>query len=242
MRSESDRIAAQIQANGANALTTEQFWQGHRTALEDVLAPVIANIAAFGVDRGKASLSSLPTSVNWDLVNSNASEWARKYTYDLVSGITDTTRAGLRGALSGWIEKPAPLPDLIKRIDDMGVFGPARSQMIAVTEATRVYAEGNSQAWEAAGAMPALLKAPLHVRCRCFMSPRRLPSGEFVIVWQTGLDDIVCPQPGKKPRSYPVPWGTVNGCRALHKVVVSQGPYLGMAVDDAIGKAKVKAG
>ena len=234
MRSESDRIAAQIQANGANALTTEQFWHEHRTALEDVLAPVIANIAAFGVDRGKASLSSLPTSVNWDLINNNAAEWARRYTYDLVSGITDTTRAGLHGALSGWIEKSAPLPDLIKRIDDMGVFGPARSQMIAVTEATRVYAEGNSQAWEAAGAMPAAYKPPGHPRCRCYLQSTRLPSGEFVIVWYTGRDDLVCVKPIQTP------WGIVNGCRALHKVSVSQGPYLGLTLDDARIKAKAK--
>jgi hypothetical protein len=232
LRAEFDRIAERLRSGGANTLTTEELWQAHRERLDALLAPTLQSIAAYSVDRGRQSLSMLPTTVDWNLVNRNAAAWSRRYTYDLVSGVTDTTRGLLQKALSGWIEQPAPLSDLIKQIDGMGIFGPVRSRMIAVTEATRVYAEGNSLAWEAAGAQPAAYKPPAHVNCRCYLQPKRLPSGEFVIVWYTGRDDLVCTRPVRTP------WGLVDGCQALHKVVVSQGTYLGMKLDDAIAKVK----
>ena len=84
--------------------------------------------------------------VDWTLVNTAVTEWARKYTYDLVGGLTATSRKALGAQLAAWIESGQPLPDLIGRLES--VYGETRAKTIAVTEATRAYAEGNKVAWD----------------------------------------------------------------------------------------------
>jgi hypothetical protein len=119
------------------------------------------------------------------------------------------------------------LPDLIERITGLqhptggSLFGPVRAEMIAVTEATNVYAEANAIAWQAAGVLPAVFKPAGHVRCRCWLTTKRLPDGRRVMVWQTARDELVCTQ------DITTPWGVVQGCRELHNVIVSECEYLG---------------
>ena len=59
------------------------------------------------------------------------------------------------------------MPELIERVDSF-LNNPIRAETIAVTEATRTYAEGNMVAWRESGVV----------------------NGR---IWQTALDELVCP-------------------------------------------------
>ena len=89
--------------------------------------------------------------IDWALVNEAAWRRSREYGYELVKGICETSEAFLREAISEWMDTGRPLDELAGELARSGMFGPARSQMIAVTEVTRAYAEGNRLAWQASG-------------------------------------------------------------------------------------------
>jgi len=109
--------------------------------------------------------------IDWALVNEAAWRRSREYGYELVKGICETSEAFLREAISEWMDTGRPLDELAGELARSGMFGPARSQMIAVTEVTRAYAEGNRLAWQASGVVD---------RVR----------------WQVAMDERVCPQCG----------------------------------------------
>lgn len=107
-----------------------------------------------------------PLNIDWQLANNAAAEWARKYGYDLVNGITETTRRRLQQEIAQFVQNKESLPELIGRLED--VFGPVRAEIIGVTETTRAYAEGNRRAWKESGVI----------------QKRE---------WQTANDELVCP-------------------------------------------------
>lgn len=109
--------------------------------------------------------------IDWALVNEAAWRRSREYGYELVKGICETSEAFLREAISEWMDTGRPLDELAGELARGGMFGPARSQMIAVTEVTRAYAEGNRLAWQASGVVD---------RVR----------------WQVAMDERVCPRCG----------------------------------------------
>jgi len=101
---------------------------------------------------------------------SAASQWARGYSYELVSGLTDTTRKLTQRAVEKFISTPGmtrrELEDLLSP-----AFGRVRAEAIAVTETTRAVSAATNQyqqQLEEAG-----------------ISMER--------IWQTRNDELVCP-------------------------------------------------
>jgi hypothetical protein len=228
LASEAERIAKAIENQGAGTLTDDATWQTYQQHLLDALTPLLQGITQYAIDAARnAAGSGVPEQVNWGLVNQQAADWAKRYAGELISGVTDTTKQGVRDQVNAWIQDKQPLADLIDRITNMeqpggGVmFSPVRAEMIAVTEATNVYAEANAQAWQAMGVAPAAFKPAGHVRCRCWLTTKSLPDGSRVMVWQTARDDLVCVQ------DIETPWGVVGGCRDLHNTIVSEGDHMG---------------
>lgn len=108
--------------------------------------------------------------INYTAVNTQAAEWARQYVGELVQGIEETSRKGIREAISAFVETPGmTIGDVINRLP----FTPARAQNIAVTEITRAYAEGNQRAAE--------------------QLKREYPDVRVIKTWYTNNDDRVCP-------------------------------------------------
>ena len=78
------------------------------------------------------------------VINVDAARWARQYSYDLVSKLTDTTRRVVGNAVSSFIETPEmTIGDLRRQLEP--AFGPVRSEMIAITEVTRAYSAATNQ-------------------------------------------------------------------------------------------------
>jgi len=107
-----------------------------------------------------------------------------KYIPDLIKldgemSMVNATREGVRGMIAQWQRGELPggrgLNDLKMALQRL--FEPDRAQRIAVTEATRVYSEGNRIAWMNAWKDPAMEQA----------------FGITAMRWNTAADEFVCP-------------------------------------------------
>jgi SPP1 gp7 family putative phage head morphogenesis protein len=130
----------------------DAFWTKEAKVLYAVLLPLIQRAAQDGVRNGGDDLlEKYGISVAWDKPNTSAADWAKQYTFDLVKGITDTSRDSLRVQVSDWARGGAPLDELKAALEESGMFGPERADRVATTEATRAFAEGNRAAWVEGG-------------------------------------------------------------------------------------------
>lgn len=119
--------------------------------------------------------------IDWDLANNAAAQWALNFVGNLIGvgdlvapgapeslikQIMDTTRDRVRREVSEFVTNSETMTDLRRRLES--VFSPQRAEMIAATEVTRAFAEGNMASWREAGVV----------------ERRR---------WNTANDEIVCP-------------------------------------------------
>ncbi len=104
-------------------------------------------------------------------VNVRAAAWARKYVYDLVTGLVDTTRDLLRTVIEQYALTPGGMTigELTALLEP--AFGEVRAGMIAVTETTRAYAEAVDEIQDMLNETGA----------------------KMVRIWQTSNDELVCP-------------------------------------------------
>ena len=86
------------------------------------------------------------TGITFDaaVISEEALSWARRYNYELVTGLTDTTRKLVQQSVSTFVETPGMTrADLEKLLAP--AFGESRASMIGVTEVTRAYSEATNQ-------------------------------------------------------------------------------------------------
>lgn len=224
---EAGELAALVASQGASAVDNGQFWREHAGLLQDELANALSQIARLGAQVGREELLTPVIRINWGLVNQQAVDWGQAHAAELVSQIEPTTRSAVREAVAEWTANGESLDGLTARIralagPDGGLaFSPARARLIAQTESTNAFAQGNQRAWQAADVARAIYLPSAHPGCRCRVQPVKLPDGSMGVRWMTVEDERVCTQPLQTP------WGTVAGCRDLDNTVVSQGKYLG---------------
>lgn len=104
------------------------------------------------------------------ILNQEAIDWARRYTFELVRGLTDTTRKLLQSTISAYFETPGMTRGQLESLISPA-FGPVRSEMIATTEVTRAYSEATNEQQRM------LAEAGIQMRR----------------VWLTLNDEMVCP-------------------------------------------------
>lgn len=171
-----------------------EFWDEAGADFQDKVRPFLDRLF---VDQAQTVLTSLPIGVNWNLINERAANWASQYTYELVSGINDTSRQYLQDAVSRYYRDAQTIGELEDSL--MGAFGPVRSEMIAVTEITRASSQGEHALVEEVRAQGIQMREiyntnndelvcpicapmnqkeitnedqrpPLHPRCRCWIN------------------------------------------------------------------------
>ncbi len=179
------------------AALSDAWWDDEAAALQKRLLGLLTDAAVNGASTALRDLAAQAgVEIDFSLVNTNAADWAANYAAQLAKGITDTTRDMVQESLADWVGSGDPLPDLI---DTLGpLFGPDRAELIAVTEATRAFAEGNRLAWQESGMVDGIrwmttnddlvcdicgpldgVQMPLdsvdippaHPRCRCWIQP-----------------------------------------------------------------------
>ena len=148
-------------------------------ALKAALGPEIASITT------EAALqAAIETGVEFDpaAVNAEAAEWARTYTFELVTGLTKTTRDVVSRAMQQYVETPGMTRGQLEELLQHG-FNEYRASMIAVTETTRAYAQAFNQ-------YQRMIKEEAGI--------------EMERIWNTNADESVCPVCGpfnQKPES-----------------------------------------
>lgn len=147
-----------------------EHWDTHTEKLLAATAPVLHDIF---LARSNELIDALGfTSVDWGLVDTAASGWARDYGYNLVTGINATTQDKLRNLIPQYFEQQWTQGQLTEQLMNVhGAFGRTRSEMIARTEVTRAASEGTQQ------------------------TQRELAQQGITMqpIWRTREDEIVCP-------------------------------------------------
>lgn len=147
---------------------SKEYWDTYAEQLREIITAQVAD--AYDVSaRDLGQPYQAQADINWNQVNTEARDWAKDYTFDLVKGITETTQTSLRDAISAAIDRSAPLSEITAQIEPL--FGPARAEMIAVTELTRAASEGEK------GMVARLADTGIDLRA----------------TWNTAEDEHVCP-------------------------------------------------
>jgi len=192
-------------------LTDRAFWDEMAGELAVGLGPVCRRI----ITGGAQAAESLGAIVDFDAIHREALIMTRGTESIYWRMMTQTTRDSLREALVMWQEAglgKRGLPDLIDAIQPL--FSSDRARRIAVTETTRLFAEGNKLAaqmddavgglqWQTAGdervcaicgplnnqifPKDGVPECPAHVMCRCRIIPTswRYVRGHETL-WQGG--------------------------------------------------------
>jgi len=134
---------------------------------DELISALITGISE-GID-----LFSRTLMIGMDFTKPNeiAAKWVEDYTFDLVKGIDDTSLKLLQDAIGAFVDEPGyTIGDIIDLISPQ--FGDIRASMIAVTETTRAFAEGQKIAGEE--------------------MKREFPELTIYKTWFTNNDDRVC--------------------------------------------------
>jgi SPP1 gp7 family putative phage head morphogenesis protein len=154
---------------------TSNFWLTEAALLYSIVLDIVDGAASRGALNAAMAVVQrllrigLPEP-DYNLLDEAAHRYAETQTFELVTGITETSKRALQREFTEWIASGEPLPKLTERIAPM--FGPVRAEMIASTEITRAYADSNIMAWRELG-----------------VDAQR---------WQTAVDDLVCEICGPK--------------------------------------------
>ncbi len=185
-------------------LYDDQFWHDEEDALWEDLAEIVIGALLAGVEGGAAILpTNAQALVDFDLVNTSVIDYAKKYRYELIKGITDTTRTQTQKLVSDWVLSGQPLGVLETQLAP--IFGDRRAEVISQTETTRVFAEGNREALESTGLVDEVMWMTSQDEKVCIVCESH--DGEHI-----GIDDI---------DAYP-PNASHPGCRCWIQPVLSE--------------------
>jgi len=143
------------------------FWRNEQDAMWQTMEGVTMTALLQGMETAATQLPlPLQSLIDWDYTNRSAVRFLESYKLSTVAGTNRTTRLQTVEAIRQWMQSGDPLPSLITRLTP--IYGAKRAEMIAVTEVTRVFAQGNMILWEGT----------------------RVVSGKR---WMTANDELVCP-------------------------------------------------
>lgn len=164
------RAIARLNADPPKQKAVSEWWDEDEFWEDDDFLTGLINLIVAATQAGALGLADMVgLSLDLTLTNKEAAAAAREYAYELVKGITETSREVLRDAVSAFVETPGmTIGDVIDALP----FGEQRAALIATTEITRAYATGQA----AAGAA---LK-------------EQFPDVRVVKEWFTDNDDLVC--------------------------------------------------
>ncbi len=147
--------------------TSSAFWENENRELWEAIDALVVAALIAGSKGGIATLPAgvLPL-VNFDIFNLQAIQYLDIYRLTTIPGINNTTRKKAIEAIRRWLLSGEGLASLEPQL--ALIFGSQRAGMIAATEVTRIFAQGNLMLWRSTGVIGAKK-------------------------WQTARDERVCP-------------------------------------------------
>jgi hypothetical protein len=145
----------------------QQFdYAGMADELRAAIQPELAQMVV-----GEALSVSADVGIIFDpaIINTEALRWAREYSYELVTGLTNTTRDQISQVMQSFVETPGLTQgDITKLLEP--AFGQVRAELIATTEATRAYSAATNE----------------------IQRQVNQTGLQMVRIWQTQNDELVC--------------------------------------------------
>lgn len=160
--SEARKLLLQAVEDG---VVTDDEWQAIAGAFQSALQMELEGTA---LAAGMAASEALGVGVDSAALHARAIEWARQYSYDMVTKLSETNRSLLQQTISDYFAERLTLADVEVRLTQ--AFGPVRAEMISVTEITRAVSQGEI----------------------AFQDELRQMGLQPVLVWATSADDVVC--------------------------------------------------
>jgi hypothetical protein len=122
--------------------------------LRDALLPHIEAVAKDGAKRGlkqvstasKAEIDKMLSQANDDAV-----EWASERAGELIKGVEDTTKDGVKLLVARSLDEGWTNDELADALEEATEFGEERAKLIATTETAFADIRGNRIGWEASG-------------------------------------------------------------------------------------------
>lgn len=143
-----ERVLKEIQKDDrVKSIYDITFWMLEEEAFWEELAGAFVGILLNAVEGGILLLAGLE--VNLDAVNQRIIHYARTYRDTWLHRINSTTRETVQDAVTEWLKVGDKL-DTLKAVLE-NTFSKVRAERIAVTEVTRLYAQGNQMAWRESG-------------------------------------------------------------------------------------------
>lgn len=144
-------------------------YNDHQSILRDALVAMLTDGAILGADIGRAQTDWLMgvgkavtiTGVDWDLINDDVLRWVtgggefgsgfgQGYADTVFAAMNATSERQLRTLLTEWVRNDLTYRQLTDSMQRT-LFSRNRAEMVATTEITRSYAEGNRAAWQRGG-------------------------------------------------------------------------------------------
>jgi SPP1 gp7 family putative phage head morphogenesis protein len=168
-------------------------------AMEKKLKAALYDSVSLGVNVSLDLLEQVGISFDYTMVLDEALEWARNYSYELITGIEATGRDVVARAVARFIEAGKPLEELAGEL--ASIYSGPRAAMIASTETTRAFYEGQVASFRGSGVIKKMefrssrdervcpvcgplhgkrtelggtfdgMTPPAHPRCRCWIAP-----------------------------------------------------------------------
>jgi len=186
------RVLAILQERLGPVAQAPEQWQQALAGLDDELrAALTAELAQ--IVRRQVLAEALVVGVDFDetAVNRAAVEWARQYSFELVTELTEVTRAGAQQAVTAYLQTPGMTQGDLEALL-APTFGAGRAENIGTTEVTRALSQATTMHQEL------LAEAGIQME----------------EVWNTSHDDIVCPICGPangKSENEPIAAAPYNG-------------------------------
>lgn len=135
-------------------------------SLRDNVRDALFESTDLGIRIAVRQLDTVGIGFDWTIANEDARQWAQNWVGQLIANIDSTTIRMTRSAVANWIDDGRSLDALIEELAP--IYGADRAELIASTEVTRAYAEGNFQAYSESGVVQRW-------------------------EWRTAMDERVCP-------------------------------------------------
>lgn len=160
------------QAEEGDVRIDDEFWTRWRKDMRQVIQPLLIEGYVSGVQASQQQVffGKAAKQFELDIAEQSAIDWVRAYAFELIGGITNTTRGIVEKALVEFISTEGfTTRDLVRMVEHG--FSPGRAETIAVTETTRAYSAGQERVAEQLAGLGL----------------------EFDTIWQTSRDELVCP-------------------------------------------------
>lgn len=124
-------------------LPYDEWWDEWNEWDDNEIVPALVNIILGGTLGGVSQFAhGMTFDMDWTTANQHAAKWAREHAGQLIKDLNDTSSKIIKDAISAFIETPGmTVGDIIDQITQTG-FGEVRAGMIATTETTTAYAQG----------------------------------------------------------------------------------------------------